>query len=94
MNLKVKSTTAIKSLAGAIAQNIKSIKDTNKYEELEISCIGAGAVNQAVKSIIVAKTLLIANGIDFDTIPTFTRIIIDEGVERTGIKFLLTLKNN
>lgn len=63
--LKVSSNTKVNSLAGAIAGTIR--------EEgiAEISAIGAGALNQAIKAIATAKGFLSPSGIDIVCIPSF-----------------------
>ena len=44
---------------------------------MEIQAIGAGAVNQAIKSIIIARSFLTLNGKDIVCIPAFADIKID-----------------
>lgn len=63
--LKVSSKTKVNSLAGAIAGTIR------EEGVAEISAIGAGAVNQAVKAIATAKGFLSPGGIDIVCIPSF-----------------------
>jgi stage V sporulation protein S len=53
-----------------------------------MQAIGAGAVNQAVKAIAIARGFVAPNGIDLVTIPAFAEIVID-GEERTAIKFIV-----
>ncbi|MPN50801.1 Stage V sporulation protein S [bioreactor metagenome] len=50
--------------------------------------MGAGAVNQSVKSIAIARGYVAPNGIDLVCIPAFAKIEIDNE-ERTAIKFQL-----
>ena len=50
--------------------------------------MGAGAVNQAVKAIAIARGYVAPNGIDLITIPAFAEIAI-EGEERTAIRFIV-----
>ncbi len=80
--LKVSSTSQPKSVAGAIA----AIARTN--QKVEIQTIGAGAVNQAVKSIAIARGYVSPNGIELITIPAFSQIEVD-GELKTSIKFLV-----
>lgn len=54
----------------------------------EIQAIGAGAVNQAVKAVAIARGFVAPGGIDLVCVPAFTDIIID-GEERTAIKFIV-----
>lgn len=77
--LKISSNSKPKSVAGAIAAVLRS------NGGVEVQAIGAGAVNQAVKSIAIARGYVIANGIELICIPTFTKIDINEE-EKTAIK--------
>lgn len=78
--LKVSSKSAPASVAGAIAG---LIKDGNP---VKIQSVGAAAVNQAVKSIAIARSFLIPVGIDVACKPNFADIEID-GKTRTAIRF-------
>lgn len=79
--LKVSSRSVPNSVAGAIAGVIRENKN------VEIQAVGAGAANQAVKSIAVARGYLAPIGIDLICIPAFTSIQID-GEDRTAIKLI------
>lgn len=80
--LKVSSTSQPKSVAGAIAAIVRNNK------KLEIETIGAGAVNQTVKSIAIARGYVAPNGIDIICIPAFSQIEVDAEL-KTSIKFLV-----
>lgn len=80
--LKVSSTSQPKSVAGAIAAVVRNNK------KLEIETIGAGAVNQTVKSIAIARGYVAPNGIEIICIPAFSQIEV-EGEFKTSIKFLV-----
>ena len=84
--LKVSSKSEPKSVAGAIAK---------QFEEgvtvVEAQAIGAGAVNQLVKSIAIARSYTAINGIDLYCIPAFVNISI-ESDDRSGIKFIINRK--
>ena len=54
----------------------------------EIQAIGAGALNQAVKAVAIARGFVAPSGIDLICIPAFTDIVID-GEERTAIKLIV-----
>ena len=88
-SLKVKSCSDVNKLAGAIA-SILIEKEENKTEKkgIELTCVGAGAVNQAVKSIAIARGFVSPMGINLICIPAFTEVNI-ENEQRTGIKFIL-----
>lgn len=83
--LKVSSTSQPKSVAGAIAAVIRAKKT------VEIYTIGAGAVNQAVKSIAIARGYVAPNGIDLICIPAFSQIEVENEV-KTAIKFLVEVR--
>lgn len=80
--LKVSSHSEPKSVAGALAA---VIRDENVAE---VQAIGAGAVNQAIKAIAIARGFVAPNGIDLIAIPAFAEIKIDDE-ERTAIKFIV-----
>lgn len=80
--LKVSAQSKPKSVAGALAAVLR----TNITAEVQ--AVGAGAVNQAVKSIAIARGFVAPNGIDLVVVPAFSEIIIG-GEERTAIKFIV-----
>jgi len=82
--LKVSSKSNPNSVAGALA-NI--FKDNNS---LEIQAIGAGALNQSIKSIIICRGFLAPSGKNLTVIPSFSDIVIDNET-RTAIKLLVNL---
>lgn len=78
--LKVSSKSSSASVAGAIAGMIKD------GTEVELQAVGAGAANQAVKAIAIARGFLSPVGIEIACIPNFADIVID-GEYRTAIRF-------
>ena len=54
----------------------------------EIQAIGAGALNQAVKSVAIARGFVAPSGVDLVCIPAFTDIDID-GEARTAMKLIV-----
>lgn len=80
--LKVSSKSNPNSVAGAIAALLREGK------EVDLHAIGAGAVNQAVKAIIITRSFVAAYGINLSCIPAFASVEVDDE-ERTGIKFIL-----
>lgn len=80
--LKVSSRSEPKSVAGALAAVLR------EEGAAEVQAIGAGAVNQAIKAIAIARGFVAPNGIDLVTIPAFAEITIDSE-ERTAIKFIV-----
>ena len=77
--LKISSKSNPNSVAGAIAGLVKE----NNYAEMQ--AIGAGALNQAIKAIAIARGFVAPSGKNLICIPAFTDIVID-GEERTAIK--------
>ncbi|MFT3951128.1 MAG: stage V sporulation protein S [Oscillospiraceae bacterium] len=79
--LKVSSKSVPNSVAGAIAG---VIRDSG---EVEVQAVGAGAANQAIKAIAIARGYLAPIGVDLVCIPAFANVVID-GEERTAIKLI------
>jgi len=80
--LKVSSKSNPNSVAGALAGVIR------EHGSAEIQAVGAGAINQAIKAIAIARGFVSPSGIDLVCIPAFADIIID-GEERTAIKLIV-----
>ena len=80
--LKVSSKSNPNSVAGAIAGIIA------EKGKVELQAIGAGAINQVVKAIAIARGFVAASGVDLVCIPAFSIVNI-EGEERTGMKFIV-----
>jgi stage V sporulation protein S len=78
--LKVSSKSSSSSIAGAIAGMIKD------GAAVEIQSVGAGAVNQAVKAIAIARGFLEPTGMEIVCVPTFVDVEID-GELRTAMHF-------
>ncbi len=57
----------------------------------ELQVIGAGALNQAVKAIAIARGFVAPSGFDLIFVPAFVDIEID-GEERTALKLLIKYK--
>ena len=80
--LKVSTKSNPNSVAGALAAIIK------EKNIVEIEAVGAGAINQAVKAIAIARGFVAPSGRDIVCVPAFTDIEID-GEERTAIKLIV-----
>ena len=80
--LKVSSKSNPNSVAGALANVIKD------SSTVEIQAIGAGALNQAIKAVAIARGFVAPSGKNLVCIPAFTDILID-GEERTAIKLII-----
>ena len=87
MNLiKVAGTSRTSAVAGAIAGIVR------EHHRAEVQAIGAGAVNQAMKALILATGYLELDGIQIHCVPEFADVTIDENV-RTAIKLVIEVKN-
>ena len=80
--LKVSTKSSPNSVAGAISGVVR------EHGSVEIQAIGAGASNQAIKAVALARGFLAPSGIDLICVPAFTTVAID-GEERTGIKLIV-----
>ena len=80
--LRISTKSNPNSVAGAIAGLIK------EKGKAEMQAIGAGALNQAVKAIAIARGFVAPSGVDLICIPAFTEIKIEDD-ERTGIKLVI-----
>jgi stage V sporulation protein S len=78
--VRVAAQSKATAVAGAIAGIIR------EHGRAEVQAIGAGAVNQAVKAMAIARGFLVLEGLDVVCIPTFADVEID-GQERTAIRF-------
>ena len=77
--IKVSANSRTAAVAGAIAGVMR------EHRFAEVQSIGAGAVNQAVKAVILAKGYLVNDGIDIICVPEFVDVDID-GKVRTAIR--------
>ena len=80
--IKVSANSRTSAVAGAIAGVIRENK------RAEVQAIGAGAVNQAVKALVLATGYLRNDGIEVVCVPEFVDVAIDEKV-RTAIKLVV-----
>ncbi len=78
--IKVSARSRSTAVAGAIAGVMR------QHGIAEVQAIGAGAVNQAVKALAIARGYLERDEIDIVTTPYFTEVDID-GQERTAVRF-------
>lgn len=80
--LRVSTKSNPNSVAGALAGVLRE-KGT-----AELQAAGAGALNQAVKAVAIARGFVAPSGIDLVCVPAFADIEID-GEERTAIKLII-----
>lgn len=81
--LKVSSKSNSNSVAGALAGVIR------ERGNAEVQAIGAGALNQAIKAVAIARGFVAPSGMNLVCIPAFVDVEID-GDERTAIKLIVT----
>jgi stage V sporulation protein S len=81
--IKVSANSRTAAVAGAIAGVVR------EHTMAEVQSIGAGAINQAVKAVILAKGYLANDGIEIVCVPEFVDVDID-GKVRTAIKLTVT----
>ena len=80
--LKVSTRSRPSAVAGAIAG---VIRDSGMAE---VQSIGAGATNQAIKAVAIARSYLSEEGVDIVCTPSFIDVAIDDE-ERTAIRLLV-----
>lgn len=80
--LKVSARSRPSSVAGAIAG---VVRETGRAE---VQSIGAGATNQAVKAVAIARSYLQEDGIDIVCTPSFVEVMIEQE-ERTAIRLVV-----
>jgi stage V sporulation protein S len=77
--IRVAAASRSTAVAGAIAGVIREQGHVN------VQAIGAGAVNQAIKAVTIARGYLELDGIDVVCVPSFVEVVID-GQERTAVR--------
>ena len=80
--IKVSAKSRTSAVAGAIAGVIR------EHNRAEAQAIGAGAVNQAIKAVAIARGYLQEDGLDIICMPEFTTVDID-GKERTAVRLVI-----
>jgi len=80
--LKVSTRSRPSAVAGAIAGVIR------ENGMAEVQSIGAGATNQAIKAVAIARSYLNEEGVDIVCVPSFIDVAIDDE-ERTAIRLLI-----
>jgi stage V sporulation protein S len=80
--IKVSARSRTAAVAGAIAGVIR------EAQRAEVQAIGAGAVNQAIKAIVIAKGYLAEEEIYVLCDPSFVEVAIDEQ-ERTAVRIVV-----
>jgi stage V sporulation protein S len=84
--IKVSANSRTSAVAGAIAGVIR------EHHRAEVQAIGAGAVNQAIKALVLATGFLKNDGINISCVPEFADVSIEDKV-RTAIKLVIEPSN-
>ena len=85
--IKVSANSRTSSVAGAIAGVVR------EHHRAEVQAIGAGAVNQAMKALVLATGYLKNDGIFVSCVPEFADVTIEDKV-RTAIKLVIEPTSN
>ena len=80
--IRVSANSRTSAVAGAIAGIVR------EYKHAEVQAIGAGAVNQAVKALVLATGYLHGDGIEVAFVPEFVEVQIEDQV-RTAVKLVV-----
>ena len=80
--IKVATNSSSSKVAGSLATIMREQKS------VEIQVIGAGALNQAIKAIAIARGFIVPSGKDLYCVPSFSEADV-YGEERTAIKLLI-----
>lgn len=80
--LKVSARSRPSAVAGAIAGVVR------ESGRAEVQAIGAGATNQAVKAVAIARDYLLETGIEAICLPAFIDVTIDNE-DRTAIRMIV-----
>ncbi len=83
--IKVSGNSRTSAVAGAIAGVFR------EHRRAEVQAIGAGAVNQAVKALVLATGYLAADGLSVVFTPEFVDVEIDDKV-RTAVRLVVELR--
>lgn len=82
VTLKVSAKSNPNAVAGALAAALRE-RDTS-----ELQAVGAGAINQAIKAVAIARSYLKSSGLDLVCTPSFVVVSIGES-ERTAISLFV-----
>ena len=85
--IRVAATSRTSAVAGAIAGVFR------EHHRAEVQAIGAGAINQAVKAMILATGYLKEDGVSVAFVPEFAEVTIEDNI-RTAVKFVIEPKEN
>ncbi len=83
--IRVSAQSRSSAVAGAIAGIMR------EQQHAEVRAIGAGAVNQAIKAVAIARGYLEQDGLAIVCIPTFLDVTVGDG-ERTAIQLAVEVQ--
>jgi stage V sporulation protein S len=82
--LRVSTKSNPNSVAGSMTHVL------GLHGKVELMAIGAGALNQALKAVAIARGFVAPRGIDLICIPAFTNVTADgSDVEKVGMKLIV-----
>ena len=84
--IKVSSKSVSQKVSGSIANSFRE-----GATGVEIQTVGAGAVNQAIKAISIARGFVAPLGMNLICTPAFYDVMID-GKEKTAIRLIVEAK--
>lgn len=84
--IKVSKNSSVSAVAGSIANIMRN------QTSLNVQTVGAGALNQAVKAIAIARGYLTPSGIEIYMYPSFKEVNIEKA-NKTAIRLTLEKKN-
>lgn len=85
--IRVAAQSRTSAVAGAIAGKLR------EERQAIVQAIGAGAVNQAIKATVLARSYVANEGLEIFIIPDFTDVNIG-GAERTALRFFIHTRQN
>ena len=85
--IRVAASSRTSAVAGAIAGVVR------EHHRAEVQAIGAGAINQAVKAMILATGYLKEDGVFVAFVPEFAEVTIEDNI-RTAVKFVVEPREN
>jgi stage V sporulation protein S len=85
--LRVKKSSSPKKVAGALAALVRG------GAAVALDAIGAGAVNQALKAVAIARGYVAPSGRELYCLPAFTKIAVN-GEERTGLRLYVIVRSS
>jgi stage V sporulation protein S len=85
--IRVAAQSRTSAVAGAIAGKLR------EEQQAIVQAIGAGAVNQAIKATVLARSYVANEGIEIFVVPDFTDVYIG-GAERTALRFFIHTRHN